>query len=384
MGRFAFRWRVLTLLALALTVISLPAQAGNPLERIFGGKKSPIPIPGVNGGPKDILVSVLTNVLGPKESSFVLDPNQIFGRVPADRVPTSDNFKPVPLKSKSDINRPLPPGDYSLQVMFYCTQWSVHLPGRGHPYTLGRAQGRLARQMHAMLFRGTLKQLPPATLNAMAWRIQAGVPLSQWSDEEKKLVHELIPEHEKDLGGNWLQRIESSYNKTLRLLTRKSFDDQLRELGDLGTTALNFKAAYLTLADTKVAPERLSLLMFQQFNPGQNPQLPDDPDHPSPWMEVTPGVMARFTPMGGHLRDDNVLEVRVTPEANGQGENGYPTMSEILNGTGKDADKGLVGYSPDSQSPLIEPVLDKPDPSIKIISYQPVTVEDQSSSSENR
>ena len=46
--------------------------------------------------------------------------------------------------TKANLELALPPGDYTVPVLAFCTEYSVHRPGRGIAYRLGPLQGKAA------------------------------------------------------------------------------------------------------------------------------------------------------------------------------------------------------------------------------------------------
>ena len=143
-------------------------------------------------------------------SPLLLDQRTAFAAAP-----DVADFHPTRLSPRSaqDLEEPLPPGDYSVPVTAFCTQWSIHQPGQGLPYKIGTVQGKAAPAISALIVRGTLQNISPSTLNAEAWRIEAGVPLRQWPEADQALAHKLIPDHEKDIAGDYLQQAHEIYDK---------------------------------------------------------------------------------------------------------------------------------------------------------------------------
>jgi hypothetical protein len=227
-----------------------------------------------------------------------------------------DNFQPTQLDFTPDVmNRRLEPGDYSIDVTGYCTKWSLHYPGQGLPYTLAPLQGRHAGAIGALLQRGTLKGLDPRRLNAMAWRIQGGVPISKWRPQERELVHQLIPEHENQLDGDFLEQMRSVYDEAAKLTRLPKYETMLGQLGPVGESVLDLLRARKVLAHQTLAAERMPDLLYGRPRDGLPRTLTAGPNEPSsPWAEIRPGVFARVTIIRGNM-GRNVLDVRVTPQA---------------------------------------------------------------------
>ena len=276
------------------------------------------------------------------------------------------NFNPIPLKTVNDFERTLLPGDYSCTVIFYCTQWSIHRPGQGTPYKLGRTQGKMAKQISALLYKGTIKNVAPNKLNACAWRIQTGTPLGQWSQDDQLIVHQLIPMYEKDLQGDFIQKIQDDYNNKKRdaeaipflNLHPPTFENVIVNIkGKLGDDIRNIMRARNILQKYAYTDDELPQQLFQPAFPGDPMELPADTKSPSPWMQVNTSVIARFTNQNGNLKN-NLLELRVLPGAE---QNSSITLDKIINGEDTSQPNSLMGYpiGKAAQIPIIEP---KPDP----------------------
>jgi hypothetical protein len=274
-------------------------------------------IPGVTGGdPLGVAKAAIVKQIGEAVgvgSPLLLDQKTAYPDV-SDQV---KDFRPQPLTvtSAEDLQKPLPPGDYSLSVIAYCTQFSIHAPGRGLPYKLAPLQGKQAPAISALLSRGTLQGIAPATLNADSWRIQAGLPLKQWPSQDQALIHKLIPEYEKGLEGDYLQQIENTYNQFRLVPGIPSLNDLLTQSGAPGQTVLQLRQARQTLANQTISAERLPDMLYEPTGDGLPRVLPAAKDSsPSHWAEVKPGVFARFTVIEGNL-GKNLFEFRVTPKA---------------------------------------------------------------------
>lgn len=227
-----------------------------------------------------------------------------------------ENFQPKVLDlTPEGMNQPLDPGDYSIPVIGYCTKWSLHYPGRGLPYKLAALQGRHAAAIGALLDRGTLRGINPRTLKAMAWRIQGGLPLSRWRSQERELLHQLIPEYEGDLDGDFLEQTRAAYEQARTLAKLPPFEKTLASLGPPGVEVLDLLRARKILAHQTLAAERMPDLLYGRPRDGLPKTLQGGPSEPpSPWSEIRPGVFARVTIIKGDI-GNNVLDLRITPQA---------------------------------------------------------------------
>ena len=229
---------------------------------------------------------------------------------------TINNFQPKLLDlSPEHLKQPLAPGDYSIPVIGYCTKWSLHFPGRGLPYKLAPLQGRHAPAIGTLLERGTLKGIDPRHLNAMAWRIQGGLPISRWRPQEREWAHQLIPEYEAELDGDFLEQTRATYDTARSLGKLPPYETMLSRLGPVGETVLDLQRARKLLANQTLAAERMPDLLYGRPRDGLPRTLTGGPNEPpSPWAEIRSGVFARVTIIKGNM-GHNVLDLRITPEA---------------------------------------------------------------------
>ena len=333
----------------------------------FSLPKIPISIPGIpgipGGNPLEIAKTAVIKEIGEAigvGSPLLLDQSTAYPDV-SDQV---KDFHPqkLTITSAEDLQKPLSPGDYSLSVIGYCTQHGIPAPGRGLPYKLAPLRGKQAPGISALLRRGTLQGIAPATLNADVWRIQAGLPLKQWSPQDQTLIHKLIPEYEKGLEGDYLKQIENTYNQYRLVPGIPSFDDMLRQTGAPGKLVLQLRQARSILADQTISAEHLFDLLYEQSGNGLPHVLPASKDSsPSPWAEIKPGIFARFTIIEGYI-GKNLFEFRVTPKAIaainnsvtvatkdldknlqvGEATTNTPTLGRLI---GADGSTSLIGYS---------------------------------------
>lgn len=252
-----------------------------------------------------------------------------------------DNFQTKKLElTAENVNQRLEPGDYSIDVIGYCTRWSLHYPGRGLPYKLARLEGRAAEAISDLLWRGTLKGVRPQQLSVMAWRIQGGVPLKNWRPAEQELVHQLIPEHEAELNGDFLEQTRATYDKVAKLGKLQKYEAMLARLGPVGETVLDAQQARRILANKTLAAERMPDLLYGRPRDGLPRILNGGPHDPSSeWSEIAPGVFARLTIIQGNM-GRNVLDLRIIPHtpvppAANMSRRGYaivPVSTQLVDG----------------------------------------------------
>jgi hypothetical protein len=293
-------WTVSTLL-----VLFVPLQLNAQVDQIVEwGKQQAIT------KAQDAVFAEVGHSLG-LDAPILLNQNDAFPEVE-----DLTEFRPTVLNPTSieDLEAKLPPGDYSIQVIGYCTHTSSHYPGRGLAYKLAPLKGKQSKAMAALLLRGMLRGVSRSDLQMAAWYIQWGVPPSNMSPSAQLLIHTLIPEYEQSLEGDFLANIEATYNKYKLLPSMPSLDTLLAKT-EAGRAVLNIQQARQTLADRTIAAENLPDRLYQPIGDGLPRVLPPaDPPQKSPWGEIRPGVYARFTFEHG-FEDQNLLEFRITPKA---------------------------------------------------------------------
>ncbi|MFN7985505.1 MAG: hypothetical protein U0Q11_27000 [Vicinamibacterales bacterium] len=225
----------------------------------------------------------------------------------SDFSPTTWELEPA------DITKPLMPGDYSLSVLGFCTQWSLHLPGQGLGYKLGRIEGRDARAIGVLLTRGVEQAVPPRQLNAAAWRIQGGVPPESWPPRDRALADKLISEYSRELNTDYVWEVVAGYAQARSVAALPPFPTLLARLGPAGEAVLEARRARSVLSNKTLAIERMPDYLYQRDRlPRTLTPPPGEP--PSPWSEIQPGVFARLTIVRGNM-GINTLDLRVTPRA---------------------------------------------------------------------
>jgi guanyl-specific ribonuclease Sa len=168
---------------------------------------------------------------------------------------------------------------------------------------------------------------------------------------DQALIHQLAPECENDLKGDYLQQIRGSYDKARRIpfIHLPSFEEIIAKTGAPGKLVLRLFAARQTLMDQAISNERLPDLLYQPED-GLPRVLDGGPDAgKSPWAEIQPGVIARLNVVEG-VKGRNLFEFRVTEKAG---------KAASSNGSGG-AHMLLASLSPQPQVQLlIFPVLEE-------------------------
>ena len=215
--------------------------------------------------------------------------------------------------STNNANMPLPPGDYTCKVKVFCTKDSIHRPGRGVGYVLGRVQGKQAEAMSTMLIRGAFASIPHETLQTIAWSIQASIPVSQMPPTHQQIVNQLIPEYQQGLNGDFLQNFEA-------MIGTANFNALINQAGDVGKSIKEIRRSREIIRRNALNYDRLSQQVFAG-QPGQETYTPAVPQI-SPWSEIRPGVFSQLIVEEG-WQGLNTLNFRVLPNSNQNTNYGY-------------------------------------------------------------
>ena len=290
-----------------------PPPAPKPASKPFSLPQIPAPPKnsgGILGGMEPKLAeTALSNVLN-EQLPLKLDANAVYPTV--DAIPGGP-FMPHPLQlTAADLDRPLPPGDYAIPMLAFCTEYSVHRPGAGLAYRLGPLQGRAAGAIGALLWRGTLeKNKLPQQLQAVSWAIQSGLRYAQMPKTYQALIDEVIPDHRNELNGDFMQSLEDSYSGYAKSAKLPPLEQMFAKMGKPGELALSARKQRDALQRQNTTDEIREQTLFAGQEAGvYKPVRAEE----GPWTERIPGVAyLRYKIVGGNLAANNVMEIRILP-----------------------------------------------------------------------
>lgn len=293
--------------------------------RIFGTVISSLPHlsqPNAKSLPQQIASEAIGKALD-NELPLKLDAQTVYRFTP---VLPGGPFQPRRLVLTTEILlNPLPPGDYSIPVIAMCTQYSEHRPGQGIRYDIGPAQGKHAEAIITLLWRGMFDGQPQGHLQGVAWTIQSGTPYGLMPVSFQKTIDRLIPDFKKQLGGNFIQKIDGTYQTYARLNPRfPTFAALLGALGKPGQLALTAKQQQDILLQQNMDDR----LKEQTLWAGQNHAIytPERAEE-IPWTVAIPNAAyMRFKVVEGNL-GTNTLELRVLRPQNASLPNGGYLLS---------------------------------------------------------
>lgn len=253
------------------------------------------------------LAKVLDN-----ELPLRLDATTIYPTVSA---PPGGPFKPVPLHlSAADLERPLPPGDYTIETLAFCNEYSVHRPGAGTAYVLAPLQGKAADALYALLWRGTIdKHLAPQQLQAVSWAIQSGLTYAQMPKTYQSVIDAVIPDYKSQLEGNYLQHLQDTYQSLSKGTKLPPLEKALGDLGPPGQTALTAMRQQQILMRQNTSDQLREQTLFRGQESGVYTPVKAQE---GPWTVRIPNVAyMRLKIVGGNMASNNTMEIRVLPNA---------------------------------------------------------------------
>lgn len=221
-------------------------------------------------------------------------------------------FQPLPLKLTAEaMNEPLPPGDYVMRALAFCTEYSVHRPGNGVPYQTGPIQGRCADAIATLLWRGTIeKRRKPRELQTVSWAIQSGVTYAQMPKTYQTVIDDVIPEFRSHLSGDFVQSLEDLYVARAKDAGLPPLDKFLTSLGKHGELVLSAHLQRKALLRQNTNDQLRDQMLFV----GQETRVAPVKADLGPWMERIPGVAyVRYRIVGGNLKSNNEVHVRILP-----------------------------------------------------------------------
>jgi len=223
-------------------------------------------------------------------------------------------FQPIPLALTSDqLDQPLPPGDYTIPMLAFCSEYSVHQPGAGTAYVLGPLNGKAADAIGALLWRGTLQQgIAPQTLQAVSWAIQSGLTYAQMPKTYQTVIDNVIPDYKSELQSDFISNAEDSYNTLAKGTKLPPLDTLLAGMGEPGQLALSAEKQRQALLQQNTTDQIREQTLFQGQESGiYTPVKAEE----GPWTERIPGVAyMRLQIVGGNMATNNVMEIRIMPQ----------------------------------------------------------------------
>ena len=222
-------------------------------------------------------------------------------------------FNPQPLKISADeLDQPLAPGDYTINTLDFCSEYSVHEPGAGVADVLGPYEGKAAGAIGALIWRGTVQyNINPQSLQAVSWAIQSGLTYSQMPKTYQAIIDQVIPDFKTEITGDFVANLESTYNSLAQGAKLPPLDAMLAKLGEPGQLALDAERQRAILTAQNTNDQLRDQTMFQGQQSGLYTPVKVEN---GPWTERVKGqVYMKLLIAGGNMTTSNVMQIRVMP-----------------------------------------------------------------------
>jgi hypothetical protein len=224
-------------------------------------------------------------------------------------------FSPTPLKLTADqLNQPLAPGDYTINTLDFCSEYSVHQPGAGLAYVLGPYEGKAAGAIGALIWRGTEQyNIAPGNLQAVSWAIQSGLTYDQMPKSYQAIIDQVIPDLKSEITGDFVTSLENTYSSLAKAASLPPLDTILAKLGEPGQLALDAEKQRQILTAQNTSDELKQQTLFQGQESGIYTPVSAES---GPWTERVKGlVYMKLLIAGGNMTSNNVMQIRVMPAA---------------------------------------------------------------------
>ncbi|MGO8934252.1 MAG: FecR domain-containing protein [Terracidiphilus sp.] len=358
---------LLSLLVLLMAAPALRLAAQNPLAALEDAAKEKLA--------EQAIEKLLNDQL-----PLTLNANDVY---PTVTTPPGGPFSPQPLKLSADeLNQPLAPGDYTINTLDFCSEYSVHAPGAGVAYVLGPYEGKAAGAIGALIWRGTVQyQINPNSLQAVSWAIQSGLTYAQMPRTYQAIIDQVIPDYKSQITGDFVANLETTYNNAARTTKLPPLDTILAKLGKPGELALSAERQRAILTAQNTNDQLREQTLFQGQQSGLYTPVKAET---GPWTERVKGqVYMKLLIAGGNMTTSNVMQIRVMPQPTANASNSSGTAHFIRAsygepqtapaGEGSDTSltglmQGTLGYSQGrgaqalGQVPVVGPVQGPPVP----------------------
>ena len=285
----------LLVLLLAASALRLPAQ--NPFTSLEDAAKEKLA--------EQAIESLLNNQL-----PLTLNANDVY---PTVTTLPGGPFTPQPLQITADqLDQPLAPGDYTINTLDFCSEYSVHEPGAGVAYVLGPYEGKAAGAIGALIWRGTVEyRINPNSLQAVSWTIQSGLTYSQMPKTYQAIVDQVIPDFKSEIASDFFVNLETTYNNSARTAKLPPLDTMLAKMGTPGQLALSAARQRAILTSQNTSDQLREQTLFQGQQSGLYTPVKAET---GPWTERVKGqVYMKQLIAGGNMATDNVMQIRVMP-----------------------------------------------------------------------
>jgi hypothetical protein len=233
-------------------------------------------------------------------------------------------FSPQPLQLTADeLNQPLAPGDYTINTLDFCSEYSVHEPGAGVAYVLGPYEGKAAGAIGALIWRGTVQyHINPNSLQAVSWTIQSGLTYAQMPKTYQAIVDQVIPDYKSEITADFIANLEITYNNAAKTVKLPPLDLMLAKMGPPGQLALDAERQRAILTAQNTNDQLREQTLFQGQESGLYTPVKAET---GPWTERVKGqVYMKLLIAGGNMNTNNVMQIRIMPPPTANARNAGP------------------------------------------------------------
>jgi hypothetical protein len=290
---------------IVLVVPTLQLAAQNPLVALENAAKEKA---------AEAAIETLLN----NELPLILNAKDVY---PTVNQPPGGPFSPIPLQITADqLDQPLTPGDYTINTIDFCSEYSVHEPGAGVAYVLGPYEGKAAGAIGALIWRGTMQyHINPNTLQAVSWTIQSGLTYSQMPKSYQAIIDQVIPDFKSEIASDFIVNLETTYNNAAKTAQLPPLDAMLAKMGAPGQLALDAERQRAILTRQNTNDQLREQTLFQGQESGIYTPVKAET---GPWTErVTGQVYMKLLIAGGNMNTNNVMQIRILPSPTANASN---------------------------------------------------------------
>ena len=287
----------LSLPIVLLAVLATACAAQNPLAALENAAKEK--------AAEAAIETLLNNQL-----PLILNAKDVY---PTVNQPPGGPFSPTPLQLTADqLNQPLAPGDYTINTLDFCSEYSVHEPGAGVAYVLGPYEGKAAGAIGALIWSGTVQyHINPNSLQAVSWTIQSGLTYSQMPKTYQAIVDQVIPDFKSEITSDFIVNLETTYNDAAKTAQLPPLDTMLTKMGAPGQLALDAERQRAILTAQNSNDQLREQTLFQGQESGIYTPVKAEA---GPWTErVKDQVYMKLLIAGGNMNTNNVMQIRILP-----------------------------------------------------------------------
>jgi hypothetical protein len=255
-------------------------------------------------------------------------------------------------------------GDYLVPVDVFCMKHNASSPA-AQRYLLAPLKGKMADVIAALNSRSTGKGINHGQLQVLSWNLQAGMKYDDMTPENRAIIDKLIPDHKSKLTKNFLEMIESTYNRFAPMVPGlpSSINGALDRLGDVGKTFSQMRQVQSELRQYGNDYSALSRLLTSSDR-GNGFQAGGDAN--TPWSKINDRLYGRLVTENSYSGPAR-LQLRALPGANSEAN-----QPVALNLTQTVADPQTPSIQPLSMSPQEPGTPPKKEDELYTSAYNPV------------